>query len=55
MKATVIEILVSDHETFFKALLKSLEELDITGRIKTIQTTASLKSTKSWDLLFSNS
>ena len=40
MKVTVIPVVISALGTVFKGLEKRLEELEIGGRIETIQTTA---------------
>ena len=44
MKVTAIPIVVSALVTVSKGLKKRLQELEINGRIETIQTTAVLKS-----------
>ena len=43
MRVTVIPIVVGALETIFKDMEKSLEELEIRGRINTIQTSALLR------------
>ena len=46
MKVTVIPIAADTLETVTKNLEKRLEELEIRGRIETIQTTALLRSAR---------
>ena len=46
MKVTVIPIVVGALETISKIMGKNLDELGIRQRIKTIQTTALLKSAR---------
>ena len=46
MKVTVIPIVISALGTIPKRLLKVLEDLVIRGQIKTIQTTALLRSVR---------
>ena len=44
MKVTIILIVISAFGTVTKGLLKGLEDLDVGGRVETIQTTALLKT-----------
>ena len=46
MKVTVIPIIIGALRTVSKGLVKRLEELEIGGRAKTIQTTALLRSAR---------
>ena len=46
MKVTMIPILIGALGTVMKRLLQGLEDLDITGRVKTIQTTVLLRSAR---------
>ena len=46
MKVTVIPIVISALGTVTKGLVKGLEDLEIRGRVGTIQTTALLRSTR---------
>ena len=52
MRVTVIPIVISALGTFTEGLVQELEELEIRGRMKTIQTTALLGSARieSWRL-----
>ena len=43
MKATIIPIVIGALGTVTKGLVKGLEDLEITGRLETIQTTALLR------------
>ena len=45
MKLTVIPIVINAFGTVTKGLVKGLEDLEIRGRVETIQSTASLRST----------
>ena len=44
MKVTIIPIVVGAFGTVIKGLLKILEDLEVGGRVETIQTTALLRS-----------
>ena len=44
MKVTIIPIVIGASDTVTKGLLKGLEDLEVGGRLKTIQTTALLKT-----------
>ena len=44
MKETIIPIVIGAFGTVTKGLLKGLEDLDVGDRVKTIQTTALLKT-----------
>ena len=46
MKVTVIPIVIGALVTFTKELVKALEDLEIRGRVETIQTTALLRSVR---------
>ena len=46
MKMTVIPIVIIAHGTVTKGLVQGLEDLEISGRLLTIQTTALLRSAK---------
>ena len=46
MKATVIPLVIGALETVPRGLIKELEELEITGRMETIQTTTLLRSAR---------
>ena len=46
MKVTVIPIVIGSLGTVIKGLIQGLEDLAITGRVKTIQPTALLRSTR---------
>ena len=46
MKVTVIPIVIGALGTVIKGLIKGLEELDMRGRVETIQTTALLRSVR---------
>ena len=46
MKVTVISIEIGALDTVTKGLIQELEDLDIRGRVKTIQTTALLRSAR---------
>ena len=43
MKVTIVPIVIGAFETVTKGLLKGLEDLEVGGRVETIQTTASLR------------
>ena len=43
MKVTIISIMIGAFGTVNKGLLKGLEDLEVGGRVETIQTTALLK------------
>ena len=43
MKVTIIPILIGAFGTVTKELLKGLKDLEVGGRVETIQTTASLR------------
>ena len=46
MKVTIIPIMIGAFVTVTKGLLKGLEDLEIGGRVETIQTTASLRTAR---------
>ena len=46
MKVTIIPIVIGAFATVTKGLLKGLEDLEVGGRVETIQTTALLKTTR---------
>ena len=46
MKMAVIPIVIGDLRTVTKGFVKGLEDLEITGRVETIQIAAWLRSTK---------
>ena len=46
MKVTIISIVISTFGTATKGLLKGLEDLDVGGRVETIQTTALLRTAR---------
>ena len=46
MKVTVIPIVIGAFGTVTKGLLKGLEELEVSGRVETIQTTALLRTAR---------
>ena len=46
MKVTIIPIVIGAFGTVTKRLVQGLKNLDITGRMETVQTTALLKSTR---------
>ena len=46
MKVTVIPVVVSAPGTIIKGLVQGLEDLEIRGRVETIQTTALLRSAR---------
>ena len=46
MKVTIILIVIVTFGTVTKALLKGLEDLEVGGRVKTIQTTALLRTAR---------
>ena len=46
MKVTIILIVIGTFGTVTKGLLKELEDLEVGGRVETIQTTASVRSTR---------
>ena len=46
MKVTIIPIVIGTFDTVTKRLLKGLEDLEVGGRVKTIQTTVLLKTTR---------
>ena len=54
MKVTIISIVIGTFGTVTKGLLKGPEDLEVGGRVETIQTTALLKTTRilgeSWRL-----
>ena len=47
MKVTIVPIVVGALGTTTKGLLKSLEDLEVGGRVETIQTTALLRTDRS--------
>ena len=46
MKVTIIPILIGAFGTVTKGLLKGLEDLEVGGRVETIQTTALLRTAR---------
>ena len=46
MKVTIIPIVIGPFGTVTKGLLKGLEDLEVGGRVETIQTTAWLKTAR---------
>ena len=46
MKVTITPIVIGALGTITKGLVQGLEDLEITGRVETIQTTALLKSAR---------
>ena len=46
MKMTIIPIVIVAYSTVTKGLLKGLEDLEVGGRVETIQTTALLKTAR---------
>ena len=46
MKVTIVPIVISALGTVIKELLKGLEDLEVGGRVETIQTTALLRTSK---------
>ena len=46
MKVTIIPIVIGAFSTITKGLLKGLEDLEVGGRVETIQTTALLKTAR---------
>ena len=44
MKVTIVPIVISVLGTITKGLLKGLEDLEVGGRVETIQTTALLRT-----------
>ena len=46
MKVTIVPIVVGAFSTVTKGLLKGLEDLEVGGRVETIQTTALLKTAR---------
>ena len=59
MKVTIVPIVISVLGTITKGLLKDLEDLEVVGRVQSIQTTALLRTARIlrgaletwWDLL----
>ena len=46
MQVTIITIVIGAFETVTKGLLKGLEDLEVGGRVETIQTTALLRTAR---------
>ena len=46
MKVTIIPIVIGTFGTVTEGLLKGLEDLEVGGRVETIQTTALLKTAR---------
>ena len=46
MQVTIIPIVISAFGTVSKGLLKGLEDLEVGGRVETIQTTALLRTAR---------
>ena len=49
MKVTIVPIVISALGTITKGILKGLEDLEVGGRVETIQTTTLLRTARSWD------
>ena len=49
MKGTIIPIVISAFGTITKGLLKELEDLEVVGRVETIQTTAYWEQPEYWE------
>ena len=48
MKVTIVPIVIGALGTVTKGLLKGLEDLEVGGRVETIQTTALLRTAEYW-------
>ena len=46
MKVTIVTIVIGAFDTITKGLLKDLEDLEVGGRVETIQTTALLRTAR---------
>ena len=46
MKVTIVPIVIGAFGTITKGLLKGLEDLEVGGRVETIQTTALLRTAR---------
>ena len=46
MKVTIISIVIGAFGTITKGLLKGLEDLEVGGRVETLQTTALLRTVR---------
>ena len=46
MKVTIVPIVIGELDTITKGLLKGLENLDVGGRVETMQTTALLRTAR---------
>ena len=46
VKVTIVPIVIGAFSTITKGLLKGLEDLEVGGRVKTIQTTALLRTVR---------
>ena len=46
MKVTIVPIVIGAFDTITKGLLKGLEDLEVGGRVETIQTTALLRAAR---------
>ncbi len=46
MKVTIVPIVIGALDTMTKGLLKGLEDLEVGGRVETIQTTALLRTAR---------
>ena len=46
MKVTIIPIVIGAFGTVTKGLLKGMEDLEVVGRVKTIQTTTLLRTVR---------
>ena len=46
MKVTIVPIVIGAFGTVTKGLLKGLEDLEVSGRVETIKTTALLKTAR---------
>ena len=50
MKVKIVPIVIGALGTILKGLLKGLEDLEVGGRVETIQTAALLRTDESWRL-----
>ena len=46
MKVTIVQIVIGASGTITKGLLKGLEDLEVGGRVETLQTTALLRTAR---------
>ena len=54
MQVTIIPIVIGAFGTVTKGLLRGLEDLEVGGRVETIQTTTSLRTARNADVKNSN-